>query len=64
MYQASASRANNIVSSVPKPLSSSCRDRWVSDFPDFPTSNIYTSPWAQTRHTSSKVSNERTYVDS
>jgi hypothetical protein len=33
MYQASASRVNNIVSSVPKRLSSSCRDRWVSDFP-------------------------------
>ena len=32
MYQASANRVNNIVSSVPKPLLSSCRDRWVSDF--------------------------------
>jgi hypothetical protein len=33
MYQTSASRVNNIVSNVPKPLLSSCRDRWVSDFP-------------------------------
>jgi uncharacterized protein (DUF1501 family) len=33
MYRASASGVNNIVSSVPKPLLSSCRDRWVSDFP-------------------------------
>src|SRR5271168_2916985 len=30
MCQASVSRVNNIVSSVPKRLQSSCRDRWVS----------------------------------
>jgi hypothetical protein len=33
MYQAGASRVNNIVSSVPERLSSSCRDWWVSGFP-------------------------------
>jgi hypothetical protein len=33
MCRASTSRVNNIVSSVPKRLSSSCRDQWVSDFP-------------------------------
>jgi hypothetical protein len=32
MHQASASRVNNVVSSVPKRLLSSCRDRWVPDF--------------------------------
>jgi hypothetical protein len=33
MYQAVASRVNKFVSSVRKRLSSSCRDRWVSEFP-------------------------------
>ena len=45
-YQASASSVNNTVSSVPKRLSSSCRDRWVSDFPigGCLTSRCLTSP--------------------
>jgi hypothetical protein len=33
MYQASVSRVNKIVSSVPNRLSSFCRDRRLSDFP-------------------------------